>query len=77
MKSNDVKAYEDAFYYTVMMVSFRQTGLGKQWRPRSDFLFAIRTDISQTYNYLVNPLCSNFRIITAIFRIAEFIECLQ
>ena len=55
---------------------FGQAGLGKQCRPRSgSSLFAI---LSASFGLisLVEPLCSNFRIITAIFRVSKYLGIL-
>ena len=62
---------------------FLDIGLGKQCKPRSDCSsIRVYTDWHSvctfcTYYSMVEPRCSNIRIITAIFQVSEYLGVLQ
>ena len=66
-------------FCTVLILKFcRQTGLGKQCRPRSDSLIRFYTVchsvcIFWTNYSMVKQYCSNFRIVTTNFPVSEFL----
>ena len=66
--------------------AFGQIGLGKQCRLRSDcsesslirvFTVCHSVCIFWTHYSMIKPHCSNFRIITAIFRVSEYFGILR
>ena len=58
------------------MLFFRQTGLSKQFRPRSgSTLFAILSAFLGHYS-MVEPHFSNFRMIIAIFSVSKYLGVL-
>ena len=74
---NDFK-FSDRQVWANSVAPFQTAPLGKQCRPRSEeqsdhSLHCLPFCLHFLTHYsMVEPYCSNFRIITAIFRVSEF-----
>ena len=71
------------FPYTVMILSFRTDRFGEQCRPRSDCSLIRVYTVCHSFSIIwlhysvLKPYSLNFRIITAIFRMFEFLGFLR